>query len=59
LRFQIFSSAVYYDTAIPSELHWSEVAWIAIAALLLTLVSTIYPALRAAATPPADALRYE
>ena len=28
-------------------------------ALVLTLGSTIYPALRAAATPPADALRYE
>jgi ABC-type lipoprotein release transport system permease subunit len=27
--------------------------------LILTLLSTIYPALRAARTPPADALRYE
>jgi lipoprotein-releasing system permease protein len=58
-RFQIFSAQVYYDTAIPSEVHWPEVAWIAVVALLLTLASTIYPALRAAATPPADALRYE
>ncbi|HLK71909.1 MAG TPA: lipoprotein-releasing ABC transporter permease subunit [Steroidobacteraceae bacterium] len=59
LHFQIFSAQVYYETAIPSELHWREVGWIAAAALLLTLASTIYPALRAAATPPADALRYE
>lgn len=58
-RFQIFSAQVYYDTAIPSQVHWPEVGWIAVAALLLTLASTIYPALRAAATPPADALRYE
>ena len=58
-RFQIFSAQVYYETAIPSEVHWPEVGWIALAALLLTLASTIYPALRAAATPPADALRYE
>jgi lipoprotein-releasing system permease protein len=58
-RFQIFSAQVYYDTAIPSDVHWPEVGWIALAALLLTLASTIYPALRAAATPPADALRYE
>ena len=58
-RFQVFSAQVYYDTSIPSELHWSEVGWIALSALLLTLLSTIYPALRAAATPPADALRYE
>ena len=58
-RFQLFSAQVYYDTAVPSEVHWPEVGWIALAALLLTLASTIYPALRAAATPPADALRYE
>lgn len=58
-HFQFLSSQVYYDTAIPSVVQWSEVAWICVAALLLTLGSTIYPALRAAATPPADALRYE
>jgi lipoprotein-releasing system permease protein len=58
-HFQIFSAQVYYETAIPSDVHWPEVGWIALAALLLTLASTIYPALRAAATPPADALRYE
>ena len=50
---------VYYITTIPSELHRHDVAWISAAALLLTLLSTIYPALRAARTPPADALRYE
>ena len=27
--------------------------------MLLTVLSTVYPALRAARTPPADALRYE
>jgi len=58
-HFQMFNAQVYYITAIPSDLHWPEVGWIAVAALLLTLCSTIYPALRAAATPPADALRYE
>jgi lipoprotein-releasing system permease protein len=58
-HFQFLNSDVYYITTIPSEVHWSEVGWISAAALLLTLSSTIYPALRAAATPPADALRYE
>jgi lipoprotein-releasing system permease protein len=32
---------------------------IAAAALLLTLVATVYPALQAARTQPAEALRYE
>ena len=58
-HFQFLSADVYYITSIPSEVHGAEVAWISTAALLLTLCATIYPALRAAATPPAEALRYE
>jgi lipoprotein-releasing system permease protein len=57
--FQIMDPDVYYVTTIPSELHWSNVIWIGAAALLLTGFATIYPAIRAARTPPADALRYE
>jgi lipoprotein-releasing system permease protein len=57
--FQLFDADVYYITRIPSELRGSDVALVAAAALLLTLVATIYPARRAAATEPAEALRYE
>ena len=59
LHFQFLDADVYYITSIPSDLHPHDVAWISGAALILTLLSTIYPALRAARTPPADALRYE
>jgi len=59
LGFHFLDAQVYYITTIPSELHLHDVVWIAAAAFGLTLLSTIYPALRAAATPPADALRYE
>ncbi len=37
----------------------SRSPWIAGIAMLITLLATIYPALRAARIPPADALRYE
>ena len=57
--FQIFDADVYYITRIPSELRGFDVALVAGAALALTLASTIYPARRAAATEPAEALRYE
>lgn len=59
LGLHLLDADVYYITAIPSELHAGDVSWIAGVALLLTLCSTLYPARRAAATPPADALRYE
>ena len=58
-RFEIFSSDVYVITRIPSELHGGQIAWIAGIAMLITLLATIYPSLRAARIPPADALRYE
>ncbi|MBV8341318.1 MAG: FtsX-like permease family protein [Gammaproteobacteria bacterium] len=57
--FQIMDADVYYITAIPSEVHWANVAAIAAAALALTALATVYPALRAAGTAPAEALRYE
>jgi len=58
-RFQIMDSDVYYITTIPSEVHWGNIAAIALAALLLTALATVYPAIRAARTAPAEALRYE
>ncbi len=57
--FQIMDADVYYITAIPSEVHALNVVAIALAALVLTGLSTVYPAVRAAGTSPADALRYE
>jgi lipoprotein-releasing system permease protein len=59
LRFRLFDPDVYYMSSIPSEVHPRDVALIACAALLLTFVATIYPALRAFRTQPAEALRYE
>ena len=59
LGFEIFDSNVYYITQIPSLLKPWDVCAIALIAMLLTLLATIYPARRAAATHPAEALRYE
>jgi lipoprotein-releasing system permease protein len=57
--FQFLNVDTFAITQIPSELRTRDVAWIGSLALLLTLAATIYPALRAAATSPAEALRYE
>jgi lipoprotein-releasing system permease protein len=58
-RFQVMDSDVYYITAIPSEVRWGNILAIALAALSLTGLATLYPAVRAARTAPAEALRYE
>jgi lipoprotein-releasing system permease protein len=50
---------VYYVTRIPSELRAQNVIAIAIGALTLTALATVYPARRAARIAPAEALRYE
>ena len=52
-------SDVYYIPDFPSEVHGGDIVSIAVASLLLTLLATIYPALQAAKTQPAEALRYE
>jgi lipoprotein-releasing system permease protein len=57
--FRVMNPDVYYITRIPSELQWSNVAWIGGAALVLTGLATVYPALRASRVAPAEALRYE
>ncbi len=59
LNLHIMDPDVYYISTIPSETRPGDVVSIALAALVLTFVATVYPALRAAKTPPAEALRYE
>jgi lipoprotein-releasing system permease protein len=56
---QLLSPDVYYISEVPSDMHWSDVGWIVVIAFLFCLVATLYPALRAARTQPAEALRYE
>jgi lipoprotein-releasing system permease protein len=59
LDLHIMDPDVYYISTIPSETRSADVISIAVSALVLTFVATIYPALQAAKTQPAEALRYE
>ena len=56
---KFLSADVYYISDLPSDMHWNDVITISIVAFVLCLLATIYPALRAAKTQPAEALRYE
>ena len=59
LNLHIMDPDVYYISSVPSETRPGDVIGIAGAALILTVVATIYPALLAAWSLPAEALRYE
>jgi len=56
---QVMDPTVYYITEVPSEVHAAQVMAISGVALVLSVLSTIYPSLRGARTEPAEALRYE
>ena len=56
---KFLSADVYYISDLPSDMHWNDVITISVVAFVLCLLATIYPALRAAKTQPAEALRYE
>src|SRR6267142_533877 len=57
--FHFMDPDVYYISGLPSEVHPGDVVRIGTAAFILTLAATVYPALQAARTQPAEALRYE
>lgn len=57
--FQFMPADVYYLTSLPADLQVADVLWIAVTALAMTALATVYPALRAAGVAPAEVLRYE
>ncbi len=59
LGIKFLAADVYFISDLPSDLHYRDVAFIAVIALALALLSTIYPAWVAAKTAPAEALRYD
>ena len=56
---KFLAADVYFISDLPSELRYGDVLRIAIMALALALISTLYPAWVAAKTAPAEALRYD
>jgi lipoprotein-releasing system permease protein len=56
---KLLAADVYFISDLPSDLQWDDVARIGAIAIVLSLVSTLYPAWRGARTQPAEALRYD
>ncbi len=55
----LFDPMIYFLTKLPADLQLRNVITIASLALVLSVISTIYPAWRASKLLPAEALRYE
>ena len=59
LDIKLLAADVYFISDLPADLRWPDVLKICGIALILALLSTLYPAWRGAKTAPAEALRYE
>lgn len=55
----IFPPEVFFLSSLPSRINPAEVTTVAILALTLSFLATLYPAWRAAQYDPVEALRYE
>ena len=59
LGVRVLDPSIYYISELPSDLQRADVVAIAVVALALSLIATLYPSWRASRLNPADALRYE
>ena len=55
----LFPAELYYLSELPSKLVWTDVLGIALIAVLLAFLATLYPAWKAANTDPVEGLRNE
>lgn len=56
---KVLSSSIYFVDYLPSEILFSDLWHVCVAALLMSFAATIYPAWRASKTVIAEALHYE
>ena len=60
-RYELFKldPDVYYLTHLPFSPHVSDLLWVGLATMLISFVATLYPAFKAAALDPVEAIRHE
>jgi lipoprotein-releasing system permease protein len=49
----------YFISHLQTQVDWSEVLYVCLAALLISFMATLYPAYRASKIQAAEVLRYE
>ena len=56
---EVFDPTVYYFQEIPTIISPPTIAWISAGAMMIAVLASVLPALRAARMHPVEALRYE
>ena len=59
LNTQLFSEEVYFLSNLPSEVKYEEVLFVFLISLIITILSTIFPAIRASNIDPVETLKNE
>ena len=56
---EVFDPTVYYFDSIPTIIHPCTIVWVSIGAVLIAIMASVLPSIRAARMHPVEALRYE
>ncbi|MGY4675054.1 lipoprotein-releasing ABC transporter permease subunit LolE [Ursidibacter arcticus] len=53
---KLLSDGIYFIDFLPSEIHWLDIVWVLLATIILSLLASLYPAIRASKLEPAKVL---
>lgn len=53
---KLLSGGIYFIDFLPSEIHWLDIVWVLLATVILSLIASLYPAIRATKLEPAKVL---
>jgi lipoprotein-releasing system permease protein len=56
---EVFDPTVYYFESIPTIIHPFTIVWVVLGAMLIAVMASVLPSIRAARMHPVEALRYE
>lgn len=53
---KLLSGGIYFIDFLPSEIYWLDIVWVLLATVILSLIASLYPAIRATKLEPAKVL---
>jgi lipoprotein-releasing system permease protein len=56
---EVFDPTVYYFDSIPTIVHPLMLGWVSIGSVIIAVLASVLPSIRAARMHPVEALRYE